>query len=82
MAAKVQTYKDLQRWLQTLTNQQLNAPILATGGADDYGLTEYVYVVELVDVAFEHPQVSGGYEGPVLLVQELQARHRAQPGLG
>ena len=74
MSAKVQTYKELQRWLQTLSSQQLNAPILATGGADDYGLTEYVYVVELVDVALEHPQVSGGYEGPVLLVQELAGK--------
>lgn len=71
MAAKVQTYNDLQRWLKTLSPQQLNAPILATGGADDYGLTEYVFVVELVDVAHEHAQISGGYEGPVLLVQEL-----------
>ena len=49
----------------------LGAPVLATGGADDYGLTEYVFAVELVDVAHEHPQISGGYEGPVLLVQEL-----------
>ena len=71
MAAKVQTYNDLQRWLKTLTSAQLAAPILATGGADDYGLTDYVFVVELVEVAYEHSQVSGGYEGPVLLVQEL-----------
>lgn len=69
--AKVQTYKDLQRWLKTLTDEQLAAPILATAGADDYGQTEYVFVIELVDVARENVQVSGGYEGPVLLVQEL-----------
>ena len=69
--AKVQTYKDLQRWLQTLSPAQLGAPVLATGGADDYGLTEYVFAVELVDVAHEHPQISSSYEGPVLLVQEL-----------
>ncbi len=71
MAAKVQTYKDLQSWLKTLSDEQLAAPILATAGADDYGQTEYVFITELVDVAREHPQVSGGYEGPVLLVQEL-----------
>ena len=45
---KVQTYKDLAKWLKTLTPEQLAAPILATGGADDYGQTEYVFVVELV----------------------------------
>jgi ABC-type nitrate/sulfonate/bicarbonate transport system ATPase subunit len=78
MAAKVQTYKDLQRWLQTLSNTQLNAPILATGGADDYGLTDYVYVVELIEVAQEHPQVSGGYEGPVLLVRELAGKPQGE----
>ena len=61
----------MQRWLKTLSPEQLAAPILATAGADDYGLTEYVFVVELVDVAHEHAQISGGYEGPVLLVQEL-----------
>jgi len=71
VAAKVQTYNDLQRWLRTLSPAQLAAPILATGGADDYGLTEYVFAVELVDVAHEHPQISGGYGGPVMLVQEL-----------
>ncbi len=74
VAAKVQTYRDLARWLKTLSPEQLNAPILATGGADDYGLTDYVFAVELVEVAFEHPQISGGYEGPVLLVQELQGK--------
>lgn len=71
MAAKFQTYRDLARWLKALSPEQLNAPILAAGGADDYGLTEYVFVTELVDVAQQLPQVSGGYEGPVLLVQEL-----------
>lgn len=71
---KVQTYKDLQRWLKTLSPEQLNTPILATGGADDYGQTEYVCVVELVPVAGEHPQISGSYEGPILLVQELNGK--------
>jgi len=68
---KVQTYKDLKKWLNTLSQEQVNAPILATGGADDFGGTEYVVVAELVDVASEHVQVSGGYQGPVLLVQEF-----------
>ena len=68
MAAKVQTYNDLARWLKTLSPEQLAAPILATGGADDYGLTEYVFVVELVEVAHEHAQISGDYEGPALLL--------------
>ncbi|MCW3051547.1 MAG: hypothetical protein JWN14_717 [Chthonomonadales bacterium] len=68
---KVPIYKDLQRWLKTLSEEQLAAPILATAGADDYGQTEYVFVTELVDVARENVQISGGYEGPVLLVREL-----------
>jgi hypothetical protein len=80
MAAKVQTYKDLQRWLKTLSDEQLNAPILATAGADDYGLTEYVFVTELVDVAQEHVQISGGYEGPVLFVQELVGKPQGENG--
>jgi hypothetical protein len=80
VAAKVQTYKDLARWLKTLSPEQLNAPILATGGADDYGLTDYVFVVELVDVAQQHPQISGGYEGPVLLVQELVGKPHVKDG--
>ena len=71
MAAKVQTYNDLARWLKTLSPGQLNAPILATAGADDYGLTEYVFVTELVDVAHDHAQISGSYERPILMVQEV-----------
>ena len=43
----------------------------AKGGADVYGLTEQVVVVELVDVAHDHVQISGSYEGPILMVQEL-----------
>jgi hypothetical protein len=38
---------------------------------DECGQTDYVFVTELVDVAREHVQVSGGYDGPVMLVQEL-----------
>lgn len=68
---KVQTYRDLQKWLKTLSPEQLAAPILATGGADDFGQTEYVFVTELLEVANDHPQISGGYVGPILLVQEL-----------
>ena len=44
---------------------------MAKGGADVYGLTEQVVVVELVDVAHDHVQISGSYEGPILMVQEL-----------
>ena len=63
MAAKVQTYKDLARWLKTLSPEQLNAPILATGGADDYGLTDYVFVVELVDRGARTPAGIGRIRG-------------------
>jgi hypothetical protein len=80
MAAKVQTYKDLQRWLKTLSDEQIAAPILATAGAADYGQIEYVFVTELVDVVREHVQVSGGYEGPVLLVQELVGPPQGENG--
>jgi hypothetical protein len=45
-------------------------------GADDFGGTEYVFVAERVDVASEHATISGGYQGPVMLVKEL----RGEPG--
>ena len=66
--AKAITYRDLQKWLKTLSDTQLGAPVVLTGGADDYGLTDYLAVSELVDIANEHPMISGGYPGPVLLV--------------
>ena len=47
-------------------------PAVITPGADDFGGTEYVVITELVDVAREHARISGGYEGPVMVVEELQ----------
>ena len=82
MAAKVQTYRDLARWLKTLSSEQLNAPILATGGADDYGLTEYVYVVELVDVAQQHPQVRAVMKGLFCWYRNLSGSRRARIEVG
>jgi hypothetical protein len=80
MAEQIQTYKDFQRWLKPLFEEQLAAPILAPVGADDYGQTEYVFVTDLVDVARERVQVSGGSEGPVLLVQELVGPPQGENG--
>ncbi len=79
-SSKVPTYRDLLRWLKTLSEEQLGAPILATGGADDFGQTEYVFVTELVEVACDHVQVSGGYEGPILLVHELVGPPQGEDG--
>jgi hypothetical protein len=66
---KPMTYRDLQRWLQRLSEEQLEAPVLITPGADDFGSTDYLLVGELVEVAREHERISGGYEGPALLVK-------------
>lgn len=66
------TFRDLQKWLKTLTDAQLDTPILVTPGADDFGGTEYVAVLELATVASGDPRISGGYEGPVLIVAEVQ----------
>ena len=74
------TYRDLQRWLKTLGEAQLNAPVLITGGADDFGATEYFPVVRLIGVANEHPMISGGYEGPVLLIK-TQAEEKKEPSV-
>jgi hypothetical protein len=63
------TYRDLLRWLRTLDDAQLNAPVMATAGADDFGGTDYYPVVELLTVASEADNISGGYEGPALLIQ-------------
>ena len=68
------TYRDLQKWLKTLSETQLGAPVVITGGADDYGLTDYLAVSELVEIANEHPQISGGYPGPTLLVWNEPAK--------
>ena len=66
--AKAITYRDLQKWLKTMSEAQLSAPVVLTGGADDFGTTDYLAVSELVEVASDHPQISGGYPGPALLV--------------
>ena len=45
--------------------------MLITPDAHDFGGTEYVAVTELVDLARENATISGGCEGPIMLVQEL-----------
>jgi hypothetical protein len=69
MMPKPLTYRDLGKWLKTLNEAQLSAPILLTTGADDFGGTDYLPVVDLVGIANEHPLISGGYQGPALLVK-------------
>jgi len=70
------TYRELQRWLKTLDEAKLNAPVLVTGGADDFGATEYFPAVEMIEVANEYPAISGGYEGPVLLIKAQGEENR------
>jgi hypothetical protein len=66
---KAITYRELLRWLRTLDDAQLDAPVLVTPGSDDFGGTDYYPVVQEIPVAGEAPTISGGYEGPVLLIQ-------------
>ena len=53
---------------------QLYAPALITAGADDFGDTEYFGVGELVSVPSECERVSGGYAGPILVLQETRQK--------
>ena len=43
------TYRELLRWLQTLSDSQLDAPIRASGGHDLAGQPEYVFLAEIPD---------------------------------
>ena len=65
------THAKLARWRKTLSPAQLATQVLIMPDADDFGGTEYVAVTELVDLARENATISGGCEGPIMLVQEL-----------
>lgn len=68
---KPTTYRDLLNWLRTLSSEELDLPVLVSSGADNYGSTQYANVETLVRVARDHPQISGNYQGPLLLAQKL-----------
>ena len=76
---KPPTYRRLKKWLDRLDPAQLDAPILLSPGADDYGEMNYAYVRELVPIAADHAEVSGSYQGPILLIGEQPTPSQLEP---